>query len=262
MPTMIDRFAKTYQEVAGSSFYRSHPWESLLFAYSKWKFSRTRISGAKSFLRNMGIDPENALSGFERWRPVLEGSISEETVQQGGIGMEDGIILYSIARELRPEYVIETGVASGISSSFIAAALIENSTGTLFSMELPPPVNASIPMQDGSIYEGAVRPAGWAIPARIRNEIGDRHVLLLQDVREGLPALLDTIPYVDMFVHDDLHTPDHMLWEYELVWPKMRAGGVLASDDVNHGWIEFCRRQGFAAKALNNLDRFCAVRKQ
>ncbi len=176
MPTMIDRFARTYQEVAGSSFYRSHPWESLLFAYSKWKFSRTRMTSAKSFLRNMGIDPERALSGFERWRPVLEGIISEETVRQGGVGMEDGIILYSIARELRPEYVIETGVASGISSSFIAAALIENSTGTLFSMELPPPVNAlGFPCSDGSIYEGAVRPAGWAIPREIRDEIGDRH---------------------------------------------------------------------------------------
>ena len=80
--------------------------------------------------------------------------------------------------------------------------------------------------------------------------------------RTALPRLLDSLPRVDLFFHDDLHTPDHMLWEYELVWPKMRAGGVLASDDVNHGWIEFCRRQGFAAKALNNLDRFCAVRKQ
>jgi hypothetical protein len=262
MPSMIDRVAKTYQEVAGSSFYRSHPWESLLFAYSKWKFSRTRLIGAKSFLRHMGIDSEKALSGFDRWRPILEGIISEEAVQQGAVGMDDGEILYSITRELRPEYVIETGVASGISSSFIAAALIENSWGTLFSMELPPPVNASLPLQDGSIYEGAVRPAGWAIPAQISQMIGDRHILVLQDVREGLPALLKRIPYVDMFVHDDLHTPDHMLWEYELVWPKMRRGGVLASDDVNHGWIEFCRRMRFPPNALNNVDRFCAVRKQ
>jgi len=262
MPTMTDRFARTYQEVMGSSFYRSHPWESFLFAYSKWKFSRTRLAGARSFLHNMGIDADKALSGFDRWRPILEDIISDEAVHQGAVGMDDGEILYGIARELRPEYVIETGVASGISSSFIAAALIENASGTLFSMELPPPANASLPLQDGSIYEGAVRPAGWAIPAQIRQEIGDRHVLLLQDVREGLPALLNTIPYVDMFVHDDLHTPDHMLWEYELVWPKMRPGGVLASDDVNHGWIEFCRRQGFTSNALNNLDRFCAVRKQ
>ena len=40
-----------------------------------------------------------------------------------GVSVEVGIILYSICRILRPEKVIETGVASGISSSYFLCAL-------------------------------------------------------------------------------------------------------------------------------------------
>jgi hypothetical protein len=52
-----------------------------------------------------------------------------------------------------------------------------------------------------------------------------------------------------------------MLWEYESVWPRLRPEGVLISDDVNHGWIEFCRRHQLCGAAFNNLDRLCALRK-
>jgi hypothetical protein len=64
-----------------------------------------------------------------------------------------------------------------------------------------------------------------------------------------------------MFFHDDLHTPDHMLWEFELVWPYLRAGGVLVSDDVNFSWIRFCRQQRLSAEAFYNVQRLTAVRK-
>jgi hypothetical protein len=85
--------------------------------------------------------------------------------------------------------------------------------------------------------------------------------LTLQDVRTALPLLLNELPYVDIFFHDDLHTPDHMYWEYDAVWPMLSPRGVLISDDANHGWIKFCVEQGLNETAFHNVDRLCALRK-
>lgn len=164
-------------------------------------------------------------------------------------------------RTLHPDIVVETGVAAGVSTSFFGAALIENKHGTLVSIELPPAENNSQVRPDGSRYLWQGRGMGWAIPSDIRTGLANRHRLILQDVRHALPDLLDQIPQIDIFFHDDLHTPDHMLWEYELVWPRLRPGGVLVSDDVNYAWIEFCRRSGASGSALENVDRLCALRK-
>lgn len=168
----------------------------------------------------MGIDAAHALQGFARWRPNLEcavSSVQQEKDGQGGISLEDGLILYGLTRALRPEFVIETGVAAGVSTSFFGAALIDNNHGTLFSIELPTAETSSRVCPDGSRYVWQELGVGWAIPANIKAGLADRHHLVLQDVRRALPDLLRRIPKLDIFFHDDLHTPDHMLWEYELV---------------------------------------------
>jgi predicted O-methyltransferase YrrM len=266
--------AKFAREVAQAPHYRRRPIATLRYAYAKWLFHRFRQNDPLRFLRDIGIDPVTALDGFDRWRPQLEDTVSavqKAHAGQGGIGFDDGIILYGLARALRPDSVIETGVAAGVSTSFFAAALVENNRGRLFSVEFPPDAPSASafadadanrnPLDDGSFYSWRESGVGWAIPAELRQALGDRHRLILQDARTALPQLLAALPYVDVFFHDDLHTPDHMLWEYESVWPRLRPGGVLISDDVNHGWIQFCRRQGVRSAAFNNLDRLCALRK-
>ncbi len=254
---------KFVREVVRAPHYRLRPAEALRYAYAKWVFHRFRQNDPRAFLENIGIDANLALDGFERWRPQLERVIS--VVQnakggQGGISLEDGKILYGMTRALQPEYVIETGVAAGVSTCFFAAALMENGRGTLFSIELPPAGN-HLRHNDGSVYSWQENGVGWAIPEEIRRSLGYRHRLILQDVRRALPEVLRALPYVDIFFHDDLHTPDHMLWEYEFVWPRLRPGGVLVSDDVNHGWIQFCANHRQNGTAFHNINRLCALRK-
>ena len=266
--SVLGKFA---HEVASAPHYRHRPIATLRYAYAKWVFHRARQNDPLRFLSDLGIDPGVALDGFDHWRPDLERAISavqSANSGQGGIGFNDGLILYGLARALRPAYVIETGVAAGISTSFFAAALIENKTGHLFSIEFPAGATHSAaasatpaPLDDGSVYSWRGLGVGWAIPPALRNRIAERHQLVLDDARTALPRLLSSLSQIDIFFHDDLHTPDHMLWEYESVWPRLRIGGVLISDDVNHGWIEFCRRHNLRGAAFNNLDRLCALRK-
>jgi hypothetical protein len=255
---------KFVREVLASPHYRAKPAATLRYAYAKWTFRKFRRPEPELFLEDFGIDPLVAFEGFARWRRVLETAVSNIAKAgdgQGGISLQDGMVLYGLARALQPDYVIETGVAAGASTSFFGAALIENGRGKLFSIELPAAEVTGATCEDGSRYEWRRKGVGWAVPMEVRRGLGNRCELILRDVRVGLPKLLERLPYVDIFFHDDLHTPDHMRWEYELVWTKLRDGGVLASDDVNHGWIEFCEREGLGEEALRNIDRLCMARK-
>ncbi len=259
--TGLTRFA---HEVSQASHYRRRPIAALRYAYAKWVFRRFRQASPLKFLSGLGIDVDLAFLGFSKWSSRLESVVS--SVQngnngQGGISFDDGKILYGLVRALKPDYVIETGVAAGVSTSFFGAALIENGRGRLFSVELPPEVAGQRTLADGSVYAWHERGVGWAIPDEIKHALGDRHRLTLQDVRTALPSLLNELPYVDIFFHDDLHTPDHMYWEYDAVWPTLSPRGVLISDDANHGWIKFCVERGLNETAFHNVDRLCALRK-
>jgi predicted O-methyltransferase YrrM len=47
-----------------------------------------------------------------------------------------------------------------------------------------------------------------------------------------------------MFIHDSLHTYEHMLWEFETAYPLIRPGGLLVSDDAlwNNAFHDFAHR--------------------
>jgi hypothetical protein len=259
------RIAKFLREVIGAPYYRRHPFGALQFAYAKWLFSRFRLHDPVAFLGMLAIDTRVALDGFQKWLPTLQEVVSnlwQHQGHQGGISLEDGTILYGLTRALQPESVIETGVAAGVSTSFIGAALIENGHGRLYSVELPPADSSARVHPDGAAFDWPDSGVGWAIPEAIKHGMGSRHTLVLQDVRVALPALLEHLPSVDIFFHDDLHTPDHMLWEFELVWPHISQDGVLISDDVNFGWIQFCHKHRLGEHALFNIQRLTAIRKQ
>ncbi len=55
----------------------------------------------------------------------------------GTIGEQLGSFLYAIVRSLKPETVLETGVASGLASAYILLALRQNKKGKLYSIDLP-----------------------------------------------------------------------------------------------------------------------------
>ena len=123
--------------------------------------------------------------------------------------------LYLVCRLLRPETVVETGVAYGLSSAFILTALDVNQRGTLSSVDLPP------------LGGDATRLQGVLIPNRLRH----RWTLYSGTSRRLLPGLLAGTR-VDVFVHDSLHTYRTMQWEFESVWPHIPVGGALIADDI------------------------------
>jgi len=141
------------------------------------------------------------------------------------------LVQYAAVRAFMPEVIVETGVASGVSSSYLLLALQKNRRGFLHSIELGDPR-----------YLPLGKPPGWIVPEWVKASwdlhIGDSRVLL--------PQLLQVIGAIDIFIHDSLHTYDQMLWEYRAAYPFIRPGGLLFSDDAawSPAFPEFCREVG------------------
>ncbi len=128
-------------------------------------------------------------------------------------------------RHLRPEVIVETGVARGITSRVLLEAMEANGRGHLWSIDLPHP---------------ALGEPGVAVTDTLKS----RWDLLLGTSRELLPKLLEQLGPIDMFVHDSLHTGRNVEFELELAWPHLRPGGLLFADDLhtNLGFHRFVER--------------------
>jgi len=165
----------------------------------------------------------------------------------GAIGYTEGVYLYSVIRQLRPDVAVETGVANGFSTAFSLLALQRNGRGHLYSVDLPREVGRDY--EEGTFYEGEGRagiPAGsesgWLIPAELR----ERWTLVAGRTQDELPPFLDRLGTVDFFMHDSEHSFECMWFEFNEAWPHLRPGGVLVSDDVNstEAFPRFAREQG------------------
>lgn len=196
------------------------------------------------------------LSGF--YRQAQQHRVDRHVTQLIGDGrdvggylpVEQGALLYAITRVLQPGVIVETGVASGVSSAFLLAAIHDNQHGRLVSIDLPFTTNGTepVPLAGGSISLGQWSPIpagkdpGWLVPDYLKQAWD----LRLGDARELLPAAIEEHRgRVGFFFHDSLHTLEHMLFEFETAWPALTAGGVLASDDLGRRDIDALQR--FAA---------------
>src|ERR671923_2074773 len=152
----------------------------------------------------------------------------------GAIGYAEGGYLYAVLRKLRPRVAVETGVANGFSTAFSLLALQANDDGQLHSIDLPR--EAGRDYAPGTFYEGEGRAGipsgsepGWLIPA----ELTESWTLILGRTQDELPPLLQRLGTIDSFMHDSEHSFECMWFEFNAAWPRLRAGGVLLSDDVN-----------------------------
>lgn len=156
--------------------------------------------------------------------------------------------LYALVRALKPEVIIETGVDSGVSSSYLLRALAANGAGTLHSIDLPDAAGGRLP-------EG--RSPGWLVPDSLRG----RWKLSLRDSRELLPDLLARLGHIDLFLHDGDHSYENMSFELEQALPRLSDGGLLVCDDstLHTAWDDFCAKHQLSP---NRIVHMGMVRKR
>lgn len=176
---------------------------------------------------------QNLSSHQEFWKEIH----NRLSVYPDGYGLQmtkELPALYLLVRLIKPDVIIETGVSAGTSSTYILRALKDNGKGKLYSIDLPP----------DNIPEG--RSAGWVVPEDLR----DRWELLIGDSKKMLTPLLSRLCKIDCFIHDSLHTYEHMMWEFKTIWEHLRPGSFLLSHDVgaNRSFFDFMNETGVSWK--------------
>ena len=137
--------------------------------------------------------------------------------------------LFAITRLLRPDHVVEAGVSSGVSSAHFLAALRRNRHGRLHSIDMPyRQRGAELARGESSVAVPPGRDSGWAVPDRLKERwdlrVGPSQVLL--------PKLVDELSGIGLFLHDDLHTPEHLGFELATVRPRLVPGAVVLADNT------------------------------
>jgi hypothetical protein len=144
-------------------------------------------------------------------------------------------LCYALCRALRPTVVLETGVAYGVSSSFLTQALALNGEGHLHSVD-----------------RGPVRPSvDNYIGALVPEELRPRWTLHRGTSRRLLPGLLPQLDGLALFIHDSQHTYRNISWELRTVAPHVVRPAAILVDDVAgnrafEDWVERSR-PAFAA---------------
>jgi hypothetical protein len=160
--------------------------------------------------------------------------------------------LWCLVCHLHPADVVETGVAHGLSSRILLAALERAGGGRLSSVDLPP---MTIPERRVEV--------GAAVPADLR----ENWVYLEGSSRRRLPALLRQLGEIEIFCHDSLHSTRNVRWELTRAWDALASGGVVVVDDVDRNWgfEEFLDagddRQALFAMADDGQRVFAIARK-
>lgn len=126
-------------------------------------------------------------------------------------------VAWCLARHLRPDRVVETGVARGITTRVMLEALERNGRGRLWSIDLPPLLERALAGETGA-----------AVPPRLR----ERWTLLRGSSRRLLPRLVAELGPIDLFLHDSMHTSRNLGFELGQVWPALSPRGAALIDDV------------------------------
>lgn len=164
-------------------------------------------------------------------------------------------LCYIICRALQPQVVVETGVANGVTTTFVLKALETNRRGHLHSIDLPP---LGVPSYDF---------IGRLVPPQLRS----RWTLLRGASRRVLPSLLGELGHVDVFIHDSLHTFHNMRAEFAAVHRYRADYFVLIADDIesNSAFEKYLEESGpavsfhatFRETAKNSWCGMCVLQR-
>ena len=172
--------------------------------------------------------PCNLSSEFLQLWPEVINQLESSGIQAGPMSFQQwndgdaGLVraLWCLTRHLKPDKIVETGVAHGVTSRFLLEALERNGKGKLFSIDLPP------------LDRALRKQVGIAVGDRFAN----RWKYIKGSSRRHLPALLSELGQIDLFIHDSLHSEHNVRFEMDLAWAALRPAGALVVDDVDANW--------------------------
>ena len=127
------------------------------------------------------------------------------------------ILVYTIARLLSPDTVIETGIGYGVTSAIILLAVTKNGKGNLISLDLHP-------LSD---------PKGAFVGIGVPQDLRIRWKQFSGSSRRLLPKLIIEFGTISMFVSDSANVFTLQRYEFNEVFPKLIPNGVMIFNNVS-----------------------------
>lgn len=139
-------------------------------------------------------------------------------------------LLYGLCQQISAVRVLETGVAAGWSTLAILLSLRSRRDAQLDSTDMP--------------YLGrrADKDVGIAVPDGLKRQ----WVLHQLPDRQALPKILVEGTLFDLVHYDSDKSYEGRSWAYRTIWPHIRRGGFMISDDLqdNMAFADFVRDLG------------------
>lgn len=160
---------------------------------------------------------------FEIWHQTKapsQGSFGKEF----DLGKPSAETLYYLVRWLRPRRVVETGVARGVSTLLVLAAMDRNGLGELLSFDVNSSVGSLVPTNHPR----------WNLQLLSTSNLQSD---LIQGLQEASP--------IDIFFHDSDHSFYQQSFEFSVARCHLGHQGLLLSDDVesSQAFLDFAASQ-------------------
>ena len=180
------------------------------------KWIKDNVSDISTFANN--ISPslwEEALKQSEILEHKANKTLEKINYHLGGGAAYP--LLYFLTRYLRPENVLETGVAAGFSSYAILSALEKNGKGKLFSSDFP-----YFRIKDPEKYIGIV----------VEKNLKKNWHLFVEGDENNLSKIFKKVNQIDMFSYDSDKTYVGKLKTFKEVYKFLTENSVIILDDI------------------------------
>jgi predicted O-methyltransferase YrrM len=194
-------------------------------------------------LKKIGL--EGTLKGLDK--TIIQDAINQSiksNFKMGGAGHIH--LLYDCVKILKPEIVVETGVAYGWSSLSILKALDDNNFGKLFSIDMPYPRKKN------------EKDVGIVVPENLRQNWS----LIRKPDKPGLTETLKKIgKKIDICHYDSDKSWWGRHYAYPVLWNSLKSRGLFISDDIqdNLYFSEFVKDKPLKFAILEFKGKFIGL---
>jgi predicted O-methyltransferase YrrM len=170
--------------------------------------------------------------------------LSKINVKLGGGANQK--LLFFLTRFLKPDIVLETGVAAGHSSKVILKALEKNKKGVLFSSDFP--------------YFRIKNPEKY-IGILLDEKLKKNWNLAIEGDEINLKGFFKTIKKVDLFHYDSDKSYKGKKKVFNLIIEKMSKGSKMIFDDIQDDtfFIDIVAEYDFNFKVFNFENKFIGL---
>lgn len=157
-------------------------------------------------------------------------------------------LLYAMVREMKPDVVVETGVAAGYSSASILSAMDKNGKGHLYSSDFP-----YFRIENPEQYVGVV----------VEERLKKRWSLFLKGDEHNIPDILAQIKGdIDLFHYDSDKSYTGRTKTLNAIFPRMSPQGTIIVDDIQdnchfHDWVK--ARPFISWKVISYLGKYIGL---